>query len=126
MTTQLTELRAAETASTSAQARLAHLETVRRKIAVAMVSAGLARARELLSPEDMKLFGDEVFCEVAAEAVVKPVALGMDDLTDIAEGEAQTASDFLHELESEQFDVSHPVERGRDGMTTAPYAIAAE
>lgn len=95
--------RQAEDLSTSAQERLAHLQRVQREIFAAMVSAGNARAMELLSPEDMAMFGYEVLSETCANAAL----LAMDDLTDIADREAQTASDFLHDLECELEDARH-------------------
>lgn len=94
---QITELRQAEDSSTAAQERLAHLESANRSIFEAMVSAGIARARELLSDEDMRLFGFEGLSEVTAKAA----SLGMDDLVIAASDEAGAASMFLHDLECE-------------------------
>lgn len=104
MTTQITELRTAEDSHTAAQERLAKLYGIRRQIMGAMERAGYATARELLTDDELKLFGYEGLSDKAEQAA----ELGMDDLVTQASDEAGAASMFLHEMESEQFDASHP------------------
>lgn len=101
---QLTQLRSAEDTALSAQERLAKLESITREIFAAMVLAGNARAAELLGPEDMNLFGFEVL----SETVMNAARLAMDDLVIAASDDARAASDFVHDLQCEQFDAAHP------------------
>jgi hypothetical protein len=108
---QLSTLRTAEDAATAAQARLAKLHAVQREIFAAMVSAGNARAAEMLDPEDMKLFGFEGLSELAAKAAL----LAMDDLVTIASDDAGKAADYVDDL----------IDEVRDGRSTA-FRLAAE
>lgn len=108
---ELTALRTAEDAATAAQARLAKLHAAQRGIFAAMMSAGNARAVELLDPEDMKLFGREGLSDMA----LKAAELAMDDLITIASDDAGKATDYVDDL----------IDEVRDGRSTA-FSIAAE
>lgn len=54
----------------------------------------MARATELLDPEDMKLFGREGLSDMA----LKAAELGMDDLITNASDDAGKASDLVDDL----------------------------
>lgn len=114
--------RQAEDSHTAAQERLAKLYGIRRQIMGSMERAGYATARELLTDDELKLFGYEGLSDKAEQAA----ELGLDDLITLASDEAGAASMFLHDLQSESFDLSHPSrEQGRGGEL-ADLPMAAE